>query len=294
MLSYHLDITSDSSWQVVTPTMAAQQLPFYLTEIGKFTAGPRYYTQRSEKEGFFFLYTISGKGKLEMARETQMLVPGTLLLLSCHEFHRYNTLEAPWTFWWFHFSGTGAKGCFSFLDTPFFLSRYKFDNKSERSFPELFSLSGHSDLAAIARSSHIISRLFTEQLERIGQPGEKDGHGREDIWRAVAYIQDHFQEPLTIDRLAEEIRLSKYHLIRLFRRQMGTTPYQYLLHCRIDKAKNLLSSGNDSVESISAQVGFSDESHFISRFRAITGKTPAAYRGENIRYERLLFSEQKN
>ena len=75
-----------------------------------------------------------------------------------------------------------------------------------------------------------------------------------------------------------DIPLSKYHFIRVFKRIMGTTPYNYLTNYRINNAKILLKTTDLSVYEIAERCGFSDTSNFIVQFKKHTGQKPLEYR----------------
>lgn len=72
--------------------------------------------------------------------------------------------------------------------------------------------------------------------------------------------------------------MSKSHFLRVFREQMGTTPYNFLLCTRMTQAKELLVMTDLSVGAVAAQVGFSSESSFSARFSVMTGQSQLQYR----------------
>ena len=72
--------------------------------------------------------------------------------------------------------------------------------------------------------------------------------------------------------------MSKSYFLRLFRRYMGTTPYNYLVNFRITQAKELLVLTDHSVSEIAQEVGFGDASNFSTRFAKATGQSPLQYR----------------
>ena len=72
--------------------------------------------------------------------------------------------------------------------------------------------------------------------------------------------------------------MSKSYFLRLFRRSMGTTPYNYLVNFRITQAKELLVLTDHSVSEIAQKVGFGDASNFSTRFAKATGQSPLQYR----------------
>lgn len=91
------------------------------------------------------------------------------------------------------------------------------------------------------------------------------------------YIETHYMESISLNELAELTELSKYHLLRLFTRQKGISPYRYLETIRINHAKRLLEQGLLPIE-VAAQTGFSDQSHFTNFFKKLIGLTPKQYR----------------
>lgn len=91
-----------------------------------------------------------------------------------------------------------------------------------------------------------------------------------------AYIEHHFSEVLSLEELSVLAKVNKYTLIRQFRKEFGVTPYQYVQTLRIEKAKERLAE-KESLISISAEVGFSDQSHFSRTFKNLSGVTPKQY-----------------
>ncbi len=95
--------------------------------------------------------------------------------------------------------------------------------------------------------------------------------------KAKDYIQSNIREDISLDALGRELDMSKFHFLRLFREQVGTTPYQYILSCRVEQARKAL-LGPQTVSDIAYEYGFADLSHFNRRFKAVFGVTPTRYR----------------
>lgn len=104
----------------------------------------------------------------------------------------------------------------------------------------------------------------------------------ERIARIITFVQQNLSRNITIDELADLACLTKSHLIRAFRSAMGTTPLQYILEKKIQKAQNLLLSTTLSVNAIASQTGFDDPSYFIRIFKKHLGFTPREYRDKLI------------
>ena len=94
----------------------------------------------------------------------------------------------------------------------------------------------------------------------------------------TAYIEEHYQEELTLEALAEISHGSPYHLHRTFKRITGLTPTLYLQHLRIDKAKAQLIETAHPIAVIGMQVGLHSTPYFVTLFKKLTGNTPARYR----------------
>ncbi|WP_434362778.1 AraC family transcriptional regulator [Parasalinivibrio latis] len=90
------------------------------------------------------------------------------------------------------------------------------------------------------------------------------------------FIHASLTKNLSLDDLSREAGISKYHYLRLFRQQFGITPHQYILNCRINRAKEALENGAD-IDDVAFDYGFSDLSHFNRRFKPIYGMTPKQY-----------------
>jgi iron complex transport system substrate-binding protein len=94
------------------------------------------------------------------------------------------------------------------------------------------------------------------------------------ISEALAYLERHYAEPVTIEAVAEAVGTSPTSLYRMFREVVDRSPIDYLIHLRIDKARQLLRRGGMRVGEVSGAVGFNDSNYFARQFRRITGRSP--------------------
>ena len=96
--------------------------------------------------------------------------------------------------------------------------------------------------------------------------------------RARRLMDECYQMPLDLEQISKEACLSRFHFLRLFRRAFNKTPHQYLIHRRIEKAKELLSSSRLTVTEVCFEVGFESLGSFSSLFHKHVGHPPVAYR----------------
>ena len=97
------------------------------------------------------------------------------------------------------------------------------------------------------------------------------------IKTVMEYMQENFNQNITIKELANIANLSPYHLIRTFHKTTGITPKNFLFNIRIEKVKKLLNT-NKSISEIALETGFYDQSHLNRVFKQIVACTPYQYK----------------
>ena len=106
---------------------------------------------------------------------------------------------------------------------------------------------------------------------------EKDSKTYLKIKHTINYIKTHFKSDLSLDDLANEAGLSKYHFCREFKKATALTPVEFINRTRCEYARNLLESKKYSVSEIGEICGFSTSAHFSRTFKKIFGKYPSDY-----------------
>ena len=102
-----------------------------------------------------------------------------------------------------------------------------------------------------------------------------------------SYMDEHYDQPITIQTLAGQCYMSPNYLSKCFHSQIGMSPRQYLTKLRVSMGKKLLCSSQLSIQEIAMRTGFSDVNYFIQHFKACYGKTPKQYRKTMIE-EKIL------
>ncbi|MEW2391735.1 AraC family transcriptional regulator [Streptomyces venezuelae] len=104
------------------------------------------------------------------------------------------------------------------------------------------------------------------------------GLSPEQLLTLRAYMEMHLSENITLDQLAKEARLSRYHFLRRFSATTGKTPMRYLTGLRIDAARHLLTAGSDPISQVGRLCGFPNPENFARVFRKHMGCSPSEYR----------------
>lgn len=117
----------------------------------------------------------------------------------------------------------------------------------------------------------LLSRFFKQGQSKIEMEDNR-------IAKTVLYICKHLNEAIELEKLAEISCLSKDHFIRLFKKELETTPLQYINQKKIEKAQLLLITEELAVKEIAFQLAFDDYSYFNRLFKKTTGVTPQEYR----------------
>lgn len=125
---------------------------------------------------------------------------------------------------------------------------------------------------AILKTEQIFSLTSTNDLEY-----ENDRIPYR-IKKVIQYIDEHINERIEIDTLAQLTTWHKQHFIRIFQKTINSTPYQYILNKKIEKSCEMILSTDCSCSSIAFEFGFLSYSNFNKAFKKTKGFTPEQFR----------------
>ena len=98
------------------------------------------------------------------------------------------------------------------------------------------------------------------------------------VRKAMAYIHEHYAEPISRQDLARYVSMSEDYLTHCFRQELGMTPIAYLNRFRVSQARHLLAETDRSITAIALDVGFSTSGYFSRVFHREAGVSPEAFR----------------
>ena len=131
----------------------------------------------------------------------------------------------------------------------------------------------------------LIAKYFMIDIDRISQSpfiifkGQKT-HDDEPIKKAQEYIENNFEEKITIDQLASMFAVGRRNMERRFKKATANTVTEYIQRVKIEAAKKNLEKGRKNINEVMYEVGYSDTKAFRTIFKRITGLSPINYRNK--------------
>ncbi len=229
-------------------------------------------------------YITEGSGIFETSTDQFQVVPGSMLILRPGMWHRYK--PDPNTGWNEHFLGFNGDFCSHLFNEGFFQSGKPvmyvgFQESILKLFLEIIQLvkdekTGHQQVAA-ANTILILSKILSvvRNQEFAGKSIERT------IRKACLYFRENLNTNVNIEELANELNVGYSYFRQMFRKYTGISPTQYHLSLRIQKAKDLLISTDQSFKEIAINLGFESYFYFSRIFKDKTGKSPMEFRKEH-------------
>lgn len=259
------------------PSDFAQEALYCLQHISVFYCDSRYVVTHPYWESILILFI--DEGELEVAYGNQLFTAQAddVVILDCRNEHSYHAWDGL-KFHYFHFTGVSAfvyssllyelnhgallkNACSDTLRTVFQSLLYLARAQTTAQNEHRISVSIHAILCELAESCYTIPAAASTSIER-----------------AIQFMEEHITENISLDEIASKICLSKYYLNRLFSKHIGMTPHRYFSNMRVQHAKRLLLTTNDTIEGVAEQCGFDNVSNFIRLFKQRTNMTPTEFR----------------
>ena len=232
-------------------------------------------------------YVISGRGTLYShatsgeiheyhleANQGFLICPRQINLYTADE-------KDPWKYVWIEFDGIRAE---EYLlqagltqDQPIY-QPYDIEKGNQLRDQMLYFTenSTRSSIHLVGRLSLFLDDLieFSTCRQKIEEQDQPDFY----INEAVVYIQQNYHRNLTIDEVADFCKLNRNYFSRKFKKMMGCTPQEFLIHQRMINAAELLRSSDLPIKTIAAQCGYPNQFHFSQAFKKCYGLPPQEWR----------------
>ncbi|MCH3944097.1 MAG: AraC family transcriptional regulator [Atopobiaceae bacterium] len=279
MLAYVMDVEERSTWLRTTPGASELAQPFFCTEAGEFYAREGFATTRSRKDSYLVFYSLGGTGLIVQEGRKVELEAGHALLMDCRAPQLYQTAPGHrrWHHLWTHVDGDGVRAMVEHGGLPLLAPIRLAEPTARHPFSTLAESLERPDIGSRALAGLAVHELLAAMVA--ASVADETGTTTADLVKRIcALVDERYADGLSLADMAAAASVSPSYLLRLFKRHVGTTPYNYLLQRRITKSKELLSETVMSVSEISRAVGFTSESNFSYRFSAMVGQSPREYR----------------
>jgi AraC family transcriptional regulator len=250
------------------------------------TAGPRDLPFEEQHNAVCVAAVTQGTFQYRSIRGSAVLSPGALLLGNFGHCFQCG-----------HEHGTGDR-CLSFQLTPDYVEAIVAGSGARQatfSVPNLPPMPSFAPLLAMAEAARddgdagefeeltialvgAVATALGNAARQTRAPTRQDERRVTDALRLIEVRAEDLEPGLSMTELASEVGMSPFHFLRMFRKIVGLTPYQFVLHTRLHRAAVRLRRSQEAVSSIALEAGFGDLSTFNRRFRRVMGLSPSAYR----------------
>lgn len=228
------------------------------------------------------LYIMQGDGQYIVSGKTYLVQPGNLIICNAGIMHG----EAP------YLKHCSQSYCLVLQDLslpglpPNTLSKtsdppvYYFTEDRFTIEHIIFALmnapesNGIIDLLSNAMLNLVYAKILSRQKTSI----LAQNNNEEFIQNMVQFLDEHYQESLSLQELGKEFHISPSYLSHIFKTEIGLPPMKYLMNRKIGESQNLLMNTNLPISDISDSLGFHDSGHFSRTFKKYIGITPSEYR----------------
>lgn len=225
-------------------------------------------------------YVLNGRLKIVTDSETIVGTPGTLILIPAGLRHDYSVpYPDPAEKLWLHLNvEIDSKSIFDFIPVPLQITVTD-PQKVESLFYSIFDSSQYKDITNLMRLQSCCFELIAYYFQEAGitHPFYTQ-NASSSVLKAAGYLQDHLSSPPAIADLAAMFHFNTSYFIRIFKKQFGLSPHQYITQLQMERAKNLMENSNMSISRIAHSVGFTDAKHFSKAFKKYSHFSPTQYR----------------
>lgn len=266
-----------------TPSLLARTSFFYVQSAGHFCCSSDYCTRRQGYRSYLLIYTVKGRGYAKFRKKDYILKAGQVLLIDCYEYQEYySDPDDLWEIKWIHFFGNGSSGYFNNIYENYGpVLDMKDDLSIQCSIDEILGMLKDKDIKFEVKASCIILQILTRLImaNTGSKPDDNHRYGHNlQMDAAIEFMEKNYDKDILLDDIAKAACSSKFNFSRVFKKISGYSPYEYLIRCRMNKAKELLKNSGEAIEEIAGNVGFRSTSNFVRTFRELEGLTPAKYR----------------
>ncbi|WP_438349357.1 AraC family transcriptional regulator [Paenibacillus sp. FA6] len=262
--------------------------PFHLHLLfwGKEDCVPGHAVGPGVRDVYKIHFIHKGQGFVRVGTQTHKLVAGQGFLICPDVVYYYEADgEEPWTYSWIGFQGAEVP---DIVKRTYLSPAQPVFSMDSRIMPTLYDqLSSAAVLASSAldfRINAIFFEFLASWVEMTGMDSplvtissRQEGY----VHQTLEFLHNHYSEDISLENHADNLGLDRKHLSSIFKKALDVPPRQYLLHYRMNKACELLSSGKFTVGEVARSVGYQDPLLFSRMFKKVIGIPPKHYQREH-------------
>mgnify|MGYP004444684315 CR=1 FL=1 len=230
-------------------------------------------------------FVVSGKGELRKNEKVYPIEAGQAFLIYPNEETVYQADQKdPWDYRWIGFHGYAAEeiaACCGFRkDNPVICVADM--SQVDSDVTKIIESKEVTFVDEMKRMSSLYSILSVLGRSENGQPEEDSELEVESVYvrTAVNMIMNNYKQPIRLAQIAESIGISRGYLTTVFKKEMHTSPQDFLIRFRMEKAASLLSSTDYPVSVVAAEVGYADAFAFSKGFKLRYKMSPIEFRNQ--------------
>lgn len=236
------------------------------------------FTKRQNYASFLLLYTYEGTALLEYGGRKYQLGQYDGVFIDCRQMHVYTAMTA-WNVAVLHFDGPLAAHFHSEMQkTGGVVFHEPTTGHFQQMLEELLNIYNSPSLQRDLRAAHRIEGMLLHLLVINSNIALAKWDVPRSVQEAMKFMEDHYTEDISLDRLARMTATNRYHLAKEFKKFTSFSPHDYLIRLRINQARILLKTSTLPVVKIAHAVGIRDINNFNYLFKSRVGKTPLEYR----------------
>lgn len=267
---------SSVHYYIPQPT-GRESLLYYPVSVGYFDCKPSYGVQRNVFSSYLLLVMLTGSLAYQTRRSRGIARAGQVLLLDCNTPHSY-AAQGKCSFTFVHFAGAQSKELYEEIERSIGnLIPMTDPNALHEAIGEMLSCMRSEHRMNEGETSALIYSMLMKLLEYSGSSGA-GSMGNPIVDRAVAYIQTHLTDKLSVEEVAANVGYSVSYFSHMFAEETGLSPYQFVVKSRVEQAQMQLKTTRLTIQEIAFQCGFNSAANFCYTFRRMTGMSPHEYR----------------
>ena len=274
-----------SSRILYTPSPFARSSLLHLQEVGSLTAIKPHTSKREKLQSYLCFMVEDGEGELVYEGKKYELKTGDVVFIDCRKAYSHSTGMNPnaglWSLRWCHFYGPSMPAIYAKYCERGGLPVIRGADVSQYAaiLTDIYTLASSSDYIRDMRINGKLNDLLTLLMESSWhREAHTNAPKKMEISRVKSFLDEHYEEKLSLESVASHFFIDKHYLARLFKEQYGVTLVTYLQQVRITHAKRMLRFTDKSIEEIGLECGIGELNYFSRVFKKLEGVSPSEFR----------------